>query len=361
MSSTICPNCGATVNTEERCPKCQAATAIALGEPTPPLKTPPPVVTSATAISEGPPPMPAPLPRRAKSPGIVERVVRWSLLLALAGTLVGLLAPAILKVREARNRTQSTNNLKQIGLAAQAFHDANRRLPFNGSGVAVGNVGYSREAMPQKPTSGSWGFQIAPFIDQREMFDAGKSDVAIPAYLCPGRNRYAVSQTPALGATTPPWSDYVINAWLNDNHHGTADAPDAKRTQVGITDGTSNTIMFGHGQIRPADYWASESVPGYLDTILLGGTTATALSSNPAFGPVTFARDSSETRTDAARGFGSPFPQGCLMAMCDGTVRMFPYSMKVGTFSEYGGANTSEALGAFLTPTGGEVVTRCDD
>jgi hypothetical protein len=209
-------------------------------------------------------------------------------------------------------------------MAGLAFEDAQKRLPFNGSKVAVGGVSYSLEAKPGEFTSGSWGFQILPFLDQKAAFEAGTSDTGIAAYMCPGRGRPSTSSTPAIRATTPPWSDYVINK------AGAIAAPDVKRTLLGITDGSSNTIFFGHGQIRPADYSTTDATPGYIDTILIGGTTATALSSNPALGAVAFARDSVNTRTDAARGFGSPFPQGCLMGMCDGTVRMFPYSIEVG-------------------------------
>jgi Protein of unknown function (DUF1559) len=258
-------------------------------------------------------------------------------------------------VREAHARTQSNNNLKNIGFAAHSFHDANRRLPFNGSAVAVGDVPYSLEAKAGQATSGSWGFQIAPFFDEQRMFADGTKDAGINCYMCPGRGRPLTSSTPAVGATTPPWSDYVINPWLNDSTNGTVDLADNKRTLIGITDGSSNTIFFGHGQIKPADYWASESSPGYLDTILRGGTTATALSSNPSLGPVTFARDSADTRTDAARGFGSPFPQGCLICMCDATVRMFPYSFEVGSFNNGSGMPVT-SLAIFLTPTGGENV-----
>ena len=307
---------------------------------------------------------------------------RWviSCLVALAviGMVVGLLMPAIQKVREAQARTGSICHLKQIGIAGLAFHDAQKRLPFNGSKVAVNGVDYLLLANPGEFTSGSWGFQILPYLDQRAAFDAGTSDTGIPAYMFPGRRRPTTGNTRAVRATTSPWADYVINPWLNDERGGSTDAADAKRTLVGIQDGSSSTIFFGHGQIRPADYSASDVTPGYLDTILIGGTTATALSSNPALGPVTFARDSAGTCTDAARGFGSPFSQGCLMAMCDGTVQMFPYDhdegefggggrrWEAGTFGESlcGGyaasAYPTNSVASFLTSLGCETVTLPD-
>jgi type II secretory pathway pseudopilin PulG len=285
------------------------------------------------------------------------------IVILVVATLVGVLIPVVQDIRAGNARTTSVNNLKAIALAGHEFHDANKRLPFNGSNVAVKGMPYSLTAVANDYASGSWGFQIAPYI-KKSVFTAGGSNEPIWTYLCPARGRQSTSSTPAVGSATPPWSDYVLNPWLNDAKGGgglttTSAMPDIHRTLVGITDGSSNTIFFGHGQIKPADYSAIDSIPGYLGTILIGGTTATALSSNPAAGPVTFARDSADTRTDAARGFGSPFPQGCLMAMCDCTVRMFPYAMQLGTFKDGSGV-PGESIASYLTPTGGEIIVLCD-
>jgi type II secretory pathway pseudopilin PulG len=275
----------------------------------------------------------------------------------IVGTLIAVLVPPLQKVREAQARTNSTNNLKEIGLAAHSFHDMHKRLPFNGSSVAMKDEPYSLNAVANQPRSGSWAFQIAPFMDQRAMFAAGTSDTGIALLMCPGRGRPSTSTTPAVGATTPPWSDYIINPWLNDNLNGgglttTSAVQDNQRTLVGITDGTSNTIFFGQGQINTQDYWRRDATPGYMDTILIGGTTATALSSNPAAGLVTFARDSEDTRRDAARGWGGPWAQGCLLCMGDATVRLFGYELPTGLFGTGTGIGIPGTLSEWLTPTG---------
>jgi uncharacterized Zn finger protein (UPF0148 family) len=259
--------------------------------------------------------------------------------------MIALLVPAAQKVREAAARTQSTNNLKQVALGFHSFHDANKRLPFNGAdanppgGMAV----YSKNAVPNTATSGSWGFQILPFIDQQRMFNQVDRNSPIAAYMCPGRGR------PTMEAGSGAWTDYFYNNYLNDSINASRpDNPDNKRTMVGITDGTSNTIFVGHGSIPTNQYAFSAGVP-FSSNIFLGGTTGTMRSGgNTPLGanPLGVSLQRDFFAQPGVGAWGGPFPQGGLMAMGDATVHMFPYQT----------AN----FGAFLTPTGGEVVVLPD-
>jgi len=69
--------------------------------------------------------------------------------LAIIGTLVGLLLPAVMRVRESANRTNCANNLKQLALAAQMYNDAFQRLP-------PGQIGPYQWIVPNQPYYG-WG------------------------------------------------------------------------------------------------------------------------------------------------------------------------------------------------------------
>src|ERR1022692_2275306 len=102
-------------------------------------------------------------------------LIELLVVIAIIAILIALLVPAVQKVREAAARTQSTNNLKNIGLSAHSFHDANKRLPFNGvwsaaagsaTGQANGTTFYFQSPVASYFTSGSAFFQISSYMDQ---------------------------------------------------------------------------------------------------------------------------------------------------------------------------------------------------
>ena len=77
--------------------------------------------------------------RNSKGFTLVELLV----VIAIIGILIGLLLPAVQAAREAARRMQCTNNLKQLILAAQTYHDANQSFqPSRGGGDGCGNYGW---------------------------------------------------------------------------------------------------------------------------------------------------------------------------------------------------------------------------
>lgn len=295
--------------------------------------------------------------RVARPPHRGFTLIELLVVIAIIAILIALLVPAVQKVRESAARTQSTNNLKQIGLAFHNFHDAEKRLPINGcTNFAVpATPGYALVAFDSDNRTGSWAFQILPYIDQGPLFAnprvTANFSVGIQAYLCPGRGRPPFCVTTTAN-TSGAWSDYQLNLFLNHPTLGTVNSGDIRMKMANIKDGTSNTIFVGHGYVPTTDYSLNTNTNNR-GGIFNGGTFNTGRNS------LTNTRDSTSTAAVNITGWGSPFSQGAFMVMGDGTVRTFPYTLYTGgTIDAATGAGTSPAgapgIAIFLTPNGNE-------
>src|SRR5580698_7041004 len=89
-------------------------------------------------------------------------LIELLVVIAIIAVLIGLLLPAVQKVREAAQRTQCKNNLKQLAIALHSYHDANSTFP---AGVVTYND--STATCPNSGTSGPpWTVTILPYIEQ---------------------------------------------------------------------------------------------------------------------------------------------------------------------------------------------------
>lgn len=215
-----------------------------------------------------------------------------------AGLGTALLLPAVQSARAAARRAQSTNNLKQIGLAIHNFESVRGKFP--------------RPAIVDKQGKPllSWRVAILPFIEMELLYDKFKLNEPWDsphnkALLAEMPTTYA---DPSLSAAEPGSTTYRAFAGK-----GTFFDPSAELSVKDVTDGLSNTI---------AVVGATQGVPW---------TKPEDIAFNP-----------DDKTADAFKGAGWPAPLGTLALFADGSVRPIPPTTAI------------EALRAMITRAGGE-------
>ena len=288
-------------------------------------------------------------------------LVELLVVIAIIGVLVALLLPAVQSAREAARRMRCANNLKQIALAAQNFHDTFGNFPSG-----------SKLTTPPDTYYSNWAIQLLPYIEQQNLFGRYDDTVTnvhpnnkavretfVDAYSCPSELKPKQILTPesagpngnapymtgsyrgmsGVSATGfDQWAGFPSEVIVNSNrasglrgmfHNDWPGGPTKPERIATITDGTSNTFCIGERSTRTRQvrgtFWANS-----FNLYSLSGAytqSATLLPDYDACGRI--ASDIAQCKY----GWGSFHPSMLHFAYGDGSVRPVQVNIDMRVFT----------------------------
>ena len=220
-------------------------------------------------------------------------LIELLVVIAIIAVLIGLLLPAVQKVREAASRMKCANNLKQLGLALHNYHDTQGTFPpaYVNNGGSYRNSGF--------PFVHGWAPFLLPYIEQQALYNLYRWDFPLfapenqpvvshqlPIFQCPSapeQNRYQTITAFAAFGTRGACGDYTIAlgvdpllaqlGWVapvGDDRGALTNTPTLPLSLspnptgtrfTDITDGTSNTILLAEDAGRTRRWFANRPGP----------------------------------------------------------------------------------------------------
>lgn len=286
-------------------------------------------------------------------------LIELLVVIAIIAVLIGLLLPAVQKVREAAARAKCQNNMKQLGIGLHNFHERNGRLPtseFHDNGANPVRWNWIPKMLPEmEQTAISNQLVFTQHSWQGNNYNLLKERFKM--FLCP-TDPFADVQREEEGFAGPTWvlsqADYAACAGDYKNSTGIGQSPDYGNQSYAnpisrgmmarwgwsanfleVTDGLSNTFMVGEcvGAFSICQNFAAQC----------WGTTAH---------PINYQNDSLKNqlptqgnpRWDESIGFRSFHTGGCNFLLGDGSVRFVRDGIDGATYRAFGSRAGGEAL-----------------
>ncbi|HKB04617.1 MAG TPA: DUF1559 domain-containing protein [Gemmataceae bacterium] len=296
-------------------------------------------------------------------------LIELLVVVAIIAILIGLLLPAVQKVREAANRMKCSNNLKQIGLALHNYHDTHGDFPY-ARPIVAGQLAGNYDTVywyvaPNPETYGGWLVRILPYLEQQNIVNpfanvttSAQLDAAwntaqrlkVPAYQCPSDPRQPVGDSTVTGYCGVTGNDEWNEAGFFGSNarngifavHSWNYIRPQKTNMASVTDGLSNTLAVGE---RPPPRDQSWGWWMYVDS------DATLAHPNREQGRVPGCNGNEFFRTDqlsnnpaSACHYWSLHPNGANWLLGDGSVRFIQYSAATTTLVDMASMNGGEVV-----------------
>lgn len=279
-------------------------------------------------------------------------LIELLVVIAIIAILIGLLLPAIQKVREAGSRTHCANNLKQIGLAVQMYHDDHKFLPYS-----------------RLDTAETWAVLVLPYIEQGAFYSLWNFNLnyysqsptflqrPVPTYFCPTRRtvdsgvRLSITGDVLQGTTNAnvpgALADYVActgdPSGVIDYLPSMVTAPDQPANGAfiykggnlpltEIRDGTSNTLFIGEKHVPNMNFGNSP------DSSIYNGDNGSSHKQAGVGAPL--------AKGPAGSGqFGSYHPGICQFVMGDASVRALTVSIDLTVLGNLANRHDGATIG----------------
>ena len=335
---------------------------------------------------------------RPTSPRPAFTLVELLVVIAVIAILLGLLLPAVQKVREAAANAQCKNNLHQLGVAMLAHVDSRGCYPHGGWSYINQPTFYDKSgqvALQGAPGDGAdlpqfagWGFQILPYIDQKNLFNSDAQsaiETNLPLFHCPARanslqihapnltenytplawlrvggeqsqlsicptdyasayaGKYSIGlSNPDPSGSDPDHSGIIVRAVLVP--HSPHPLQTARVTVMSISDGASNTILLGeklmNSTATSAGLFQLDNDQGYFAGWDIDVNRSTSYPPQLDYtGPAVGGSEWGGPRTpntEKLLSFGSSHIGGVNFPFGDGSVKQFGFTIDQGIFELLG-------------------------